>query len=197
MIKEITPNDLKMIYLNIDSVFLSERRMPQQVFKDVLFTLVFDLEDFMKHNLEDIIALSKFDQARKIIWLPSVGVPEDVQILELNLNEQIIDFSNYLKKLWQDDTLFFLFDYGCLFNDQKKWIIHFSIELEIVVLGVFEENKNVNSIIKATPYTKETFLKEYENFPEDYLNLSHKAAEKEARIMNEAVVYPMIKNYFD
>ncbi|MHC5250753.1 hypothetical protein ACYRFS_05855 [Listeria kieliensis] len=197
MIKELTPNDLKTIYSNIDSVLLSERRMPQQVFKDVLFTLVFDLEDFMKHGLEDIIGLSKLDQAKKLIWLPNIGVPANIQMVELNLNEKVTGFSRYLKELWEEGTLFFLLDYGCLFNDQKKWIIHFSIELEIVVLGVFEENKNVNSIIKATPYTKERFLEEYGNFPEDYLNLSYKAAEKEARIMNEAVVYPMIKNYFD
>ncbi|WP_439443878.1 hypothetical protein ACSMFR_03845 [Listeria aquatica] len=55
----------------------------------------------------------------------------------------------------------------------------------------------MNSKIEVILYTKETFLKEYENFQEEYINLSRKVAEKEARIMNEAAVYPMIKNYFD
>ncbi|MEN2666214.1 hypothetical protein [Listeria aquatica] len=101
-----------------------------------------------------------------------------------------------IRTKWDKGNFGLFTEYGCIFNE-KKWGVQISGELELIVMGIFQDVEPAIKGFQLEAYTKARFLDEYEHFPEDYLNLSYKVAEKEAQIMNGAVVYPMIKNHFD
>ncbi|EUJ32439.1 hypothetical protein MFLO_06957 [Listeria floridensis FSL S10-1187] len=165
MINRVTSNELKIMYSLIDELYIAEESIPQKVFKGAVSTYVFDLEDFMDHGLKDILGLSKYENAQNLVWLPHISVPGKTEIIELELNQNLEDFGDCLQRLWDGATLFLLLDYGCLFNDKKNWIIHFSIELQVAVLGIFSKEIDVKSRILSTPYSKETFFKRLSRIP--------------------------------
>ncbi|MDA47541.1 hypothetical protein DZD26_13830 [Listeria monocytogenes] len=191
---EVTTQELKELYMMIDFLYNADVTVPKQVFKHPVATFVYKMDEFLDGNLTDIIHLSRLKSAKHIWWLPNIEVPKNIPILKLDLKDSLANVGSLLEELWKESTLFQLLDYGCLFNENKNWIIHFSIELQVVMVGVFNQDINVESEISAKRYTKATFLSDFEEFPEDYEN--KRAGVNESKRINSLITYPFIENYF-
>lgn len=188
-------NELKKMYKKIEQHYLSEAKLPQKVFKDAKSTYIIEIEKFLERDLEDIICLSKAEKASQLMWLPNIETIKEIPVMELNLSEEVSNVSELLKIWWEEENILFSFlEYGCLFNDKQNWIAHFSTELGLVAVGIFEKKASVFSFFDSSAMIKEDFLEQFEQFPMDSTN---KVQQKHAASVNNHVVYPVIQNYFE
>ncbi|WP_439443884.1 hypothetical protein ACSMFR_03880 [Listeria aquatica] len=199
MIETINSETLIQQYSQIGSQYNCKEELPRQVFKYAKYYMVIDIEAFLYNDLKDIISFSKYERSTELIWLPHINKEKANSIIKMNLLKEIKSNISYslIDFFEEKDLLFSLLEYGCLFNDKKNWIAQFSTELGFVVIGVFEKNCQLSSWLKSEPYTKEGFLREYQTFQDDYVNISEKETHKYILANNNNIIYPMIKNYFD
>ncbi|RDX00722.1 hypothetical protein [Listeria kieliensis] len=198
IIKELEEQQtINSLYECIQNLYSSEKETPEQVFKNPTSLKVFSFEDFVEEGLNSFIKLSIAEGADSLFWLPANDWIDFNQYVKIDLSCVSETLYDDIRTKWHKGNFGLFTEYGCIFNEKKKWVVQISEELELVVMGIFQDAELAINGFQLEAYTKERFLEEYENFPEDYLNLSYKAAEKDAQIINEAVVYPMIKNYFD
>ncbi|MHC5250756.1 hypothetical protein ACYRFS_05870 [Listeria kieliensis] len=198
IIKELEEQQtINSLYECIQNLYSPEKETPEQVFKNPTSLKVFSFEDFVEEGLNSFIKLSIAEGADSLFWLPANDWIDFNQYVKIDLSCVSETLYDDIRTKWHKGNFGLFTEYGCIFNEKKKWVVQISEELELVVMGIFQDAELAINGFQLEAYTKERFLEEYENFPEDYLNLSYKAAEKDAQIINEAVVYPMIKNYFD
>lgn len=193
IVKELSP---QLLYESLEDKYDSQKLVPEQVFKNAIQIKVFNIYDFFDDQLKSFIDLSKAENARSVFWLPPTRWNRLDYYVEIDLLDSRKDLNSSISDQWEELDYTFLSEGGCLYNDKMNWIVQVSMEFEIIIMGVFEHLKDSWSHFHLKPYTKQTFLDEFEFRAEEYEGVSYSYAKKDSEKMNTTDVYPIVKNYF-
>ncbi|WP_439443885.1 hypothetical protein ACSMFR_03885 [Listeria aquatica] len=149
---------INSLYECVQDLYSPEKETPEQVFKNPISLKVFSIEDFVEDGLNSFIKLSIAEGAGSLFWLPVNNWIDFNKYVKIGLSCVSETLYDDIRTKWDKGNFGLFTEYGCIFNEKKKWVVQISEELELVVMGIFQDVELAINGFQLEAYTKARFL---------------------------------------